>query len=131
MQNEMRDRLVEIFKQNGVGEAFSPLAREEWRKDTADVLIANGVIVPPCKVGDEVWVVEEDDVTCYMFLAKSKGCIITTSWINDYDVDETLEYHITETQDNLDTDLAVFPDECCFATKEQAEKALKEGVDNG
>lgn len=130
MQNEMRDRLVEIFKQNGVGEAFSPLAREEWRKDTADVLIANGVIVPPFKIGDEVWVVEEDDVTCYMFLAKSKGCIIATSWINDYDVDETLEYHITETQDNLDTDLAVFPDECCFATKEHAEKALKEGVDN-
>jgi hypothetical protein len=110
--------ICESMKEQGDSWSFSEIA---------DYLIENGVIVPPCKVGDEVWVVEEDDVTCYMFLAKSKGCIIATSWINDYDVDETLEYHITETQDNLDTDLAVFPDECCFATKEEAEKALKGG----
>jgi hypothetical protein len=62
-----------------------------------------------------------------MFLAKSKGCVIATSWINDYDLDETIEYHIAETQDNLDTDLAVFPDEYCFATREEAEQKLKEG----
>jgi hypothetical protein len=82
----------------------------------------------PCKVGDGIWVVEEDDITCYMFLAKSKGCVIATSWINDYDLDETIEYHIAETQDNLDTDLVVFPDEYCFATKEEAEQKLKGGV---
>ncbi len=132
MQNEKRDRLVELIDDYihyvDVKEWYS----EELDEGLADYLIEEGnIIVPPFKVGDEVWVVEEDDVTCYMFLAKSKGCIIATSWINDYDVDETLEYHITETQDNLDTDLAVFPDECCFATKEQAEKALKEGTDNG
>ena len=82
----------------------------------------------PCKVGDGIWVVEEDDITCYMFLAKSKGCVIATSWINDYDIDETIEYHIDETRDNFDTDLVVFPDEYCFATKEEAEQKLKEGV---
>jgi hypothetical protein len=85
----------------------------------------------PCKVGDGIWVVEEDDITCYMFLAKSKGCVIATSWINDYDLDETIEYHIAETQDNLDTDLVVFPEEYCFATKEEAEQKLKGGADNG
>lgn len=116
----MRERLIELIKNAPV---WKNGTFDEACEFVADYLIENGAIVPPFKVGDEVWVVEEDDVTCYMFLAKSKGCIIATSWINDYDVDETLEYHITETQDNLDTDLAVFPDEWCFVTKEEAQKA--------
>ena len=122
-----KDRLVELIEDT----------LQEWECDVsektiseiAEHLIENGVIVPPCKVGDEIWVVEEDDITCYMFLAKSKGCVIATSWINDYDLDETIEYHIAETQDNLDTDLVVFPDEYCFATKEEAEKKLKGGIE--
>lgn len=125
-----KDRLIELIrgaKKNTKG-ANCDLEREHL---FADYLIENGVIVPPCKVGDGIWVVEEDDVTCYMFLAKSKGCVIATSWINDYDLDETIEYHIAETQDNLDTDLVVFPDEYCFATREKAEQKLKGGADNG
>jgi hypothetical protein len=135
----MRDRLVELYKEattlyfdylDSIDE--QGLTDTEGRaKFTIDHLIANGVIVPPCKVGDEIWVVEEDDITCYMFLAKSKGCIIATSWINDYDVDETIEYHIEETQENMDTDLVVFPEEYCFATKDQAEQKLKELSGNG
>ncbi len=127
MQNEMRDRLMELVID----------AEIEWQRSIkgfaevcADYLIENGVIVPPCKVGDGIWVVEEDDITCYMFLAKSKGCIIATSWINDYDLDETIEYHIAETQDNFDTGLAVFPENICFATREEAEQALKGGTYN-
>jgi hypothetical protein len=125
MQKEMRDRLVGLlfkpFTQHKINELSDT-------RDIADHLIESGVIVPPCKVGDGIWVVEEDDITCYMFLAKSKGCVIATSWINDYDLDETIEYHIAETQDNLDTDLVVFPDEYCFATKEEAEQKLKGGA---
>jgi hypothetical protein len=133
MQNE-RDKLVELLKTPNksvfLREANPHFVTEETDEDTiiADYLIANGVIVPPCKVGDEIWVVEEGDTTCYMFLAKSKGCVIATSWINDYDVDETIEYHIEETQDNLDTDLVVFSDNICFATREEAEQALKGGA---
>ena len=126
MQNEMRDRLVELLFDCERVDLPLPI---EYQEHLADHLIENGVIVPPCKVGDEIWVVEEDDITCYMFLAKSKGCVIATSWINDYDLDETIEYHIAETQDNLDTDLVVFPDEYCFATKEEAEKKLKGGIE--
>lgn len=101
----------------------------------ADYLIANGVIVPPCKVGDEIWVIDREDgeavdISCIQFLAKFKGCIIGTAWINDYDLDETLEFHINETQNNVDTDLKVYPDEDCFLTKEEAEKALKESENN-
>lgn len=141
MQNEMRNRLIELIDIEYDGEPDCLLCEEasdkcqkcehRWEYKLADHLIENGVIVPPCKVGDGIWVVEEDDITCYMFLAKSKGCVIATSWINDYDLDETIEYHIAETQDNLDTDLVVFPEEYCFATKEEAEQKLKEGADNG
>lgn len=122
----MRDRLIEIIDDFIYDVDVKEWYSEELDEGLADYLIEEGVTIPPFKVGDEVWVVEEDDVTCYMFLAKSKGCIIATSWINDYNLDEIIEYHIAETQDNCDTDLAVFPDECCFATKEEAEKALKE-----
>ena len=128
MQNDMRDRLVELLSYFADGYKAENRHVVPYTKvcDIADHLIANGVIVPPCKVGDEIWVVEEDDITCYMFLAKSKGCIIATSWINDYDIDETIEYHINETQDNQETDLVVYPEEYCFATKAQAEQKLKE-----
>ena len=133
---EERDRLLELLKtpnKSAILRKANPhFVTEETDEETiiADYLIENGVIVPPCKVGDGIWVVEEDDITCYMFLAKSKGCVIATSWINDYDLDETIEYHIDETRDNFDTGLAVFPENICFATREEAEQALEGGADN-
>lgn len=124
----MRDRLIELLEDT----------LHEWECDVqtetllqiADHLLANGVIVPPCKVGDEIWVIDREDgeavdISCIQFLAKSKGCIIGTAWINDYDLDETLEFHISETQNNVDTDLKVYPNEDCFLTREEAEKALE------
>lgn len=129
MQNEMRDRLVGLLKKADKSASDKLITDyEDAVQDNADYLIENGVIVPPCKVGDGIWVVEEDDITCYMFLAKSKGCVIATSWINDYDVNETIEYHIDETRDNFDTGLAVFPENICFATREEAEQALEGGA---
>ena len=129
-----RDRLTEIIEKSFV---------EQYEKrglitvpHTADDLLANGVIVPPCKVGDEIWVIDREDgeavdISCIQFLAKSKGCVIGTAWINDYDLDETLEFHISETQNNVDTDLKVYPNEDCFLTREEAEAKLRKiGEDN-
>lgn len=81
-------------------------------------------------IGQEVWVIEREcdgttDVAGFLFLAESKGCIIASSWINDYDFDETIEYHIQETSENYDTALHVYPIEDCFDTREEAEKALR------
>jgi hypothetical protein len=127
MQNEMKNKLtasIENAKKLYEGDV-TDLTETEY---VAECLLSEGIVIPPCKVGEEIWVVEEDDTTCYMFLAKSKGCIIATSWINDYDLDETIEYHIEETQNNLDTGLAVFPEDICFATREEAEEKLKGGL---
>lgn len=60
----MRDRLIELIKE---GEDITPCAFDPecdcndkscgdcQRKAIADHLLANGVIVPPCKVGDTVY----------------------------------------------------------------------------
>ena len=42
------------------------------------------------------------------------------------DIESTLAYHIEETAENYDTDLAVFPAEDCYTTKEAAMTALRE-----
>lgn len=66
MQNDMRDRLVEILLQKTCHYSDTPCDNEcgvcgnieLYRSDIesiADHLIANGVIVPPCKVGDKVY----------------------------------------------------------------------------
>lgn len=134
-----RERLIELYKEATTQyldylesiDQKGLIDTEGRAKFTVDYLIANGGIKPPCKVGEEIWVIDYEDgeavdISCVMFLAKSKGCIIATSWINDYDLDETIDFHINETQNNFDTDLKVYPDEDCFATKEEAEQALKE-----
>ena len=51
MQNDTRDRLVKLI-QNSVDGCAS-----YWAGLIADHLIANGVIVPPCKVGTKVYVI--------------------------------------------------------------------------
>ena len=124
-----RDRLIEIISQAKEDEYISMSHYDITA--IADYLIANGVIVSPLKVGDEIWVIDREDyeavdISCIQFLAKSKGCVIGTAWINDYDLDETIEFHIDETRNNFCTDLQVYPDEDCFITREEAEKALEE-----
>jgi hypothetical protein len=51
MQNEMRDRLVELIKES----SYYLDEQDVLCNRIADHLIANGVIVPPCKVGDTVY----------------------------------------------------------------------------
>jgi hypothetical protein len=47
----MRDRLIELINNNG----SSVLTANDF-EELADYLLENGVIVPPCKVGDVVYV---------------------------------------------------------------------------
>lgn len=47
----MRDRLIEIISD----ELGDINCAKLWAADIADRLLANGVIVPPCKVGDTLY----------------------------------------------------------------------------
>lgn len=123
MQNDMRDRLVELMKQASIKCANTIQCDEcvGYGKGAecgnylfADYLIANGVIVPPCKVGDKL----------YGFEYPRKDIVV----INEETVEElcfeieTDEgwYHIGEIGKRV------------FLTKDQAEQKLKEmRVENG
>lgn len=84
------------------------------------------------QAGDKVYVLERDEdwraveVSGYMFLAEAGGRAIVTPYINDKDdLNSALDYHVWETIENYDTDLAVFPIADCFVDREQAHAALK------
>ena len=67
------------------------------------------------------------DVSSFMFLAIAGDAVILTPYINDLDnAQDTLSYHMQETAENYDTNLAVFPADNCYTTREEAEAALKE-----
>lgn len=118
MRNDMRDRLIELINQDNCP---SPYMCDERCKYShleqcigdrlADHLIANGVILPPCKVGDTVY-----------FIPK-----YITDWIHD-----DVEYiKITKDRFIIKTVADWYFDEedfgkTVFLTKEQAEQKLKE-----
>lgn len=55
-----RDRLIELL-QNKSNEPICIEGLYEWADDIADYLLANGVIVPPCKVGAEIFGLFDND----------------------------------------------------------------------
>ena len=58
----MKDRLTELHKK-----AFEHLLATEQEfshENYADYLLANGVVAPPCKVGDSVYVIDSEDESC-------------------------------------------------------------------
>lgn len=82
--------------------------------------------------GEGVWVVERDEdgnareVSGYVFLAEVAHAVILTIYIHDLeDLEDLLDYHIVETADSYDTDLAVFPAADCYTDREAAEAALR------
>ncbi len=138
----MRDRLIELLRE---AKEHPEKTCPRWELPTcsgcnydkgdecdriarlADHLLKNGVIVPPCKAGDTVWVIDADreDYTGYMFLAQIGDTVIVSSFVNDYDFSETIDYFISETAEGSAVDLYVVPLENCYASKEAAEKALE------
>lgn len=88
--------------------------------------------------GTEVWVVNRDeygeacDVSGYMFLAEVSGFVILTDYINDMEsLGDAMAYHAEETSENYDTNLAVFPADDCYLTREEAKAALEKEEHDG
>jgi hypothetical protein len=119
MANEMRDRLVELLGEFGIWhkpmkEVWFPQAIEKL----ADHLIANGVVVPPCKVGDTVYYLDGS------IIVESKvHCISFGGRYGDY---KGGQMHIYDSdKDNITVKLDNFG-KTVFLTKEAAEQKLKE-----
>ena len=97
--DKQRERLVELLEKR-----MQPFLAD----DIADYLLTNGVIVPPCKVGDKVYIIAEVS-------GKIIECSVIGAWM--------CEGNCTVITDcgtiyNLSYDTTV------FLTKEEAENAL-------
>ena len=115
-----RERLIELQRK----------AFREWKNSTIDTfplefitdyLLANGVIVPPCKVGDTVYIIDSDEYGDYPYVLDVKvsavGREIGGIWA-------TMDLPLGMKQSGYigATDFG----KTVFLTKEEAEQALKE-----
>ena len=65
-----RERLIELLKGAEVKvaeELTRPLELEEWLGIYADYLLANGVIVPPCKGGNTIYMLVTRHTVCFEY----------------------------------------------------------------
>lgn len=119
----MRERLMQLL-----GEAIEPYLDRIYPWDTfsdiADHLLDNGVIVPPCKIGDKIWFkskwqscIEPYEITNLMLSQNKKG-----EWTRKYTAyllrsEKTIDVAIRFAFDDIGKHL--------FLTREAAEAALK------
>lgn len=130
----MRNRLIEMI-QNAVGGCA-----RHWAKVIADHLLANGVIVPPCKVGDKVYVadkggIREATAAEIYFYGSNDNMTILLSFNCDYECENCPfsswsqepcgEYSCGGEYGCWDVKYEDFG-KTVFLTKEEAEKALAE-----
>lgn len=113
----MRERLIELLMQKGFGVEGVTIA--------ADHLLANGVILPPCKVGDTVYMPWNFDgadgvaiLTVTHIVLDSLHAYIKTDLTSDCD-----EYLVAYNRGRFSFDEI---GKTVFLTREEAEQALKE-----
>ena len=107
-----RDRLIELIN----GKSIDTDVDVEY---VADHLLANGVIVPPCKVGDTVW-----------FDTYKKNGTVSLG-IQPHKVDRIDVICVVGEKELIETKLHDwYFGESVFFTKEEAEEKLKELKDN-
>ncbi|MGN0595013.1 MAG: hypothetical protein ACI4I6_07635 [Hominimerdicola sp.] len=91
---------------------------ESWKTQEymVDYLLEHGVIVPPCKVGDTVYVIESNEII---------SCTVFSIDYNAWGIPTNLYLRYSEFNG-----CAFIPMQCTdgfvFLTREEAEKALKE-----
>ncbi len=125
----MRDRLIEIFRKtnyqnrpNGLTANLATQFSEYALGEVVDALLANGVIVLPCKVGDMVYQLKENCICTIGHRYLHNTCNRPTSCQDCPHVE--IKRWIVETTFSLCMLDRIGQD--FFVTKEQAEKALAE-----
>lgn len=114
----MRDRLIKLINNYPCMSTAEDCFIESISSDFADYLLANGVVVPPCKVGDMVYFVIEDDVT-------EEGKYISKQQINDVSTKGIfVSDSLTEENCGIFIPFSDFG-KTAFLSEEEAERALK------
>lgn len=117
-----RERLIELMRQAEFAYLdFSKMhpCEKSLTDFTADYLLENGVIVPPCKVGDKVWYItngkiDNAEVVC-VDCRNSGNHIIAHKYIEETEEIKKLCVYFSDVNKTV------------FLTKEEAEQALKGG----
>ena len=116
----MRERLMQLL-----GEAIEPYLDRVYPWDTfddiADHLLENGVIVPPCKIGDTIYVIETtlrkgNKLRSHIATREVTGICsnkLNLTWVAAAEKTYEHRYHPTELGETV------------FLTREAAEEALK------
>lgn len=107
----MRERLIELLKT-----ADNMRMMRQGISECADYLLDNGVIVPPCKVGDKVYFIIQDECANEKYIVSqrindvsTRGLFVSTS---------TLEENCGDFEPYSEIGKTV------FLTKEEAKQAL-------
>ena len=112
----MRDRLIELINNYPCMSTAEDCFIESISSDLADYLLANGVIVPACKVGG----------TLYQIIGMLPGCTyIFAETVDRIQTDTNGEtiYYANKTERIFQREIG----KTVFLTKEEAEQALKGG----
>lgn len=121
-----RDRLIELLKKAGANASKKLIMDyDDAISDNADYLLSNGVIVPPCKVGDTVYIIENGD----MLDIEPSVCGIVEDEVYEMSYGATQSgelkwlYLVLDTgEDFYDSDIG----KTVFLTKKEVEQALEE-----
>lgn len=116
MPNDMRDRLIELISKTESGISFERAIPEE----VADHLIANGVILPPCWIGDKVYLIPTYNGKAYCGVVEDKVQMIGIT---------SRGVHI-KARNHHDHNKMHMLGKTVFLTKEDAEAKLKECNNN-
>ena len=127
-----RESLIELLNEAKFGVNKHTLADHLMSfavEGIADYLLANGVVVPPCKVGDKVYEIEKECLGCIHFTdgGYSDFCECTlddNKLMFEADFDKECVHKIIETKFMYSMIDKI--GKTVFLTKEDAEKALAE-----
>ena len=113
----MKEKLIELLAEaihwkDGIARVIGGKRIDE----IADHLIANGVCVMPCKIGDDIWWIDAETDTVECDKNGVSGFIVKK--------DEILIMDKAGSEDRIGT-------QYCYLSREDAEAALKEGAVNG
>ena len=134
----MRDRLIELLqkKYDHFCDQCGVNKDSHYTENLADYLIDNGVIVPPCKVGDVVYVIDDvfyldsykpyiyhytKEVLEFMVRSISVSCNSKGFWTKKIRICQVKNGKTTDHQHNINFDDI---GKTVFLTREEAEEAL-------
>ena len=124
-----RERLLDLIDYVQNGKQDIPFGGGAFRKELADYLLENGVIVPPCKVGDVVYVIPSkanrgiNVINGFAHLNR-----VYEQKISKVEIFANNKYMLS-TCDGLQSVHCDLYKETWFLTKEEAEQALKGGAE--